>query len=204
MVLLCKSGLCPHISHTSSPLQSHPWFTECSPTTGKKVKQHINTLHMANYCPNFRACTLLMQVPYVPKCLPGALSNIRHLNEWSTSSEGGAVSHSAIKCCKKHKYKIQCCMLPSPGLVLCPSSIPNKVGVNQMWYSHNKEWNGQRLGAIVPMTAWSYAHYVHVLHYYCLFHINTEIKEVVAVICFSICKLWGCKLKGGAKFARDV
>ena len=75
-------------------------------------------------------------VPYSCKCLPGALSNIRHLNEWSTSPEGGAVSHSAIKCCKKdfkkHKYKIQCCMLPSPGLVLCPSSIPNKVGVNQM------------------------------------------------------------------------
>jgi len=145
-VLWCKSGLCPHSSHPSSPLRSHPWFTECSPTTGKKVKQHSNTLHMANYCPNFRACTLLMQVPYVPKSLPGALSNIRHLNEWSTSPEGGAVSHSAIKCCKKdfkkHKYKIQCCMLPSPGLVLCPCSIPNKVGVNQMWYSHNKEWNG--------------------------------------------------------------
>jgi len=32
-------------------------------------------------------------VPYVPKYLPRALRNIRHLHEWSTSSEGGAVSN---------------------------------------------------------------------------------------------------------------
>jgi len=51
--------------------------------------------------------------------------------------------------------------------------------------------------AIVPMAACSYAHYVHVLHYYCLFGLNTEIKEVVVVICFSLCKLRQCKLRGG-------
>ena len=34
-VLWCKSGLCPHTWYTSSPLQSHPWFTECSPQSGK-------------------------------------------------------------------------------------------------------------------------------------------------------------------------
>jgi len=44
------------------------------------------------------------------------------------------------------------------------------------------------------------AHYVHVLHYYCLIDINTEIKVTVVVaevICFSLCKLGGCKLRGG-------
>ena len=56
------------------------------------------------YCPTFRACTPLMQVPYVPQSLPRALRNIRHLHEWGTSSEGGAVSHSEIKCCKKHTH----------------------------------------------------------------------------------------------------
>jgi hypothetical protein len=47
------------------------------------------------------------------------------------------------------------------------------------------------------MAACSCAHYVHVLLYYCLFDLNTEIKEVVVVICFSLCKLRGCKLRGG-------
>ena len=56
---------------------------------------------MATYFPTFRACSPLMQAPYVPKSFPRALRNIRHLNEWSTSSEGAAVSHSEIKCCKK-------------------------------------------------------------------------------------------------------
>jgi hypothetical protein len=46
------------------------------------------------------------------------------------------------------------------------------------------------------MTACSYAHYVRVLHYYCLFDINIEIKEAAAV-CFSLCKLTGCKLRVG-------
>jgi len=32
-------------------------------------------------------------VPYVPKSFPRALRNIRHMPEWTTSSEGGAVSH---------------------------------------------------------------------------------------------------------------
>jgi len=38
MVLWCKSGLCPHTWHMSSPVQRHPWFTECSPQTGKKSR----------------------------------------------------------------------------------------------------------------------------------------------------------------------
>ena len=105
MVLWCKSGLCPHPWHTPSPMQDLPWFTECSPQTGKKVKKLSNTLHMSNYCPTFRACTPLMQVPYVPQSLPRALRKIRHLHEWGTSSEGGAVSHSEIKCCKRHFKK---------------------------------------------------------------------------------------------------
>jgi len=49
------------------------------------------------------------------------------------------------------------------------------------------------------MTACSYAHYVHVVHYYYyywLFDISTEIKEVT-VVCSSLCKLTGCKLRGG-------
>ena len=68
-----------------------------------------NTLHWQNCCPTFRACTPLMQVPYVPKSLPRALRNTRHLRKWGTSSECGAVSRSEIKCCKKdfkkHTYK---------------------------------------------------------------------------------------------------
>jgi hypothetical protein len=60
--------------------------------------------------PTFTVCTPLPQVPYVPKSLPRTLRNTRHLHEWSTSSEGVAVSHSEIRCCKKdfkkHTYKI--------------------------------------------------------------------------------------------------
>jgi hypothetical protein len=78
------------------------------PKLKKKVKK-FELLHMANYCPTTRACTPLMQVPYVPKSLLRALTNIRHLHECSSSSEGGAASHSEIKCCKKdikkHAYK---------------------------------------------------------------------------------------------------
>jgi hypothetical protein len=37
-VLWCKSGLCLHTWHTSSPMQSHPWFTECSPQSGKRSR----------------------------------------------------------------------------------------------------------------------------------------------------------------------
>ena len=76
------------------------------PKLEKSQETCSNTLHMANYCPAARACTPLTQVPHVPKSLPKALRNTRHLYEWSTSSEG----HSEIKCCKKdfkkHTYKI--------------------------------------------------------------------------------------------------
>jgi hypothetical protein len=33
-------------------------------------------------------------------------------------------------------------MLQCPGLVLCPSSIPEEEGANKISYAHNKEWNG--------------------------------------------------------------
>ena len=39
--------------------------------------------------------------PHVPKSLPRALRNIRHLREWSTALKVGAVRYSEIKCCKK-------------------------------------------------------------------------------------------------------
>ena len=58
------------------------------PKLEKSQEIQSNTPHIANYCPTFRACTPLTQVPYVPKSLPTALRNIRHLHEWSTSSEG--------------------------------------------------------------------------------------------------------------------
>ena len=59
------------------------------PKLEKSQETRSNTLHMANYCPNFRACTPLTQVPYVPKYLQMALRNIRHLCELSKSYEGG-------------------------------------------------------------------------------------------------------------------
>jgi hypothetical protein len=59
------------------------------PKLEKSQETCSNTLNMANYCPAFRACTPFTQVPYVPKSLPRALRNTRHLHEWSTSSEGG-------------------------------------------------------------------------------------------------------------------
>ena len=40
------------------------------------------------YCPIFRACTPLMQVPYVPECPWEGLGNMRHLREWGTSFGG--------------------------------------------------------------------------------------------------------------------
>jgi hypothetical protein len=58
------------------------------PKLKKSQETLCNTLHMANYCPTARACNPLTQVPYVPKSLR-TLRNIRHLHEWSTSSEGG-------------------------------------------------------------------------------------------------------------------
>ena len=68
-----------------------------------------NILHMAIYCPTFRACSPLTQVPCVPKSLARALRNIRHLHEWSTGSECAAVRHSERKCCEKdfnkHTYR---------------------------------------------------------------------------------------------------
>jgi hypothetical protein len=58
------------------------------PNLEKNQETQINTLHIANYFPTSRACTPLVQVPYVPKSLSRALRNIRHLHEWSTSSQG--------------------------------------------------------------------------------------------------------------------
>ena len=59
------------------------------PKLEKSQETLSNTLHVANYCPTATACTPLTQVPCVPKSLNRALRNIRHLCEWSTSSEGG-------------------------------------------------------------------------------------------------------------------
>ena len=90
-----------HTLPSARPSMIHWVF---SPNWKKVKKLRVITLHMSNYCPTFRACTPLMQVPYVPQSLPRALRNIRHLHEWGTSSEVGAVSHSEIKCCKKHTH----------------------------------------------------------------------------------------------------
>ena len=43
------------------------------------------------YCPTFRACGPFRHVPYVSECPWEGLGNIRHLGEWGTSSEGGAI-----------------------------------------------------------------------------------------------------------------
>jgi len=79
------------------------------PKLEKSQESWSNTLHLANYCPTTRACTPLTQVPYVPKSLPRALRNIRHLHEWSTSSEGGgskSLKESAVrKTLKTHIHK---------------------------------------------------------------------------------------------------
>ena len=144
MVLWCKSGLCPHTWYTSSPVQSHQWFNECSPQTGKNQDTVSNRLHMANYCPTFRVCTPLTQVPHVPKSLPRALRNIRHLREWSTALKVGAVRHSEIKFCKKgfkkhtqktNHYWIICVACYNAQALFLP----------QLWYAQNKEWNWWRL-----------------------------------------------------------
>ena len=45
-----------------------------------------------SYCPTLRACTALMQVPYVPECRWEVLGNVKHLCEWGSSCEGEAVS----------------------------------------------------------------------------------------------------------------
>jgi len=44
--LWCKSGLCPHTWHTSSPVQSHPWFTECSPKILYSTGCPMETSHL--------------------------------------------------------------------------------------------------------------------------------------------------------------
>jgi hypothetical protein len=137
-----KSDLCPHLAHilpSAKPSMIHWMF---SPNwKKKKIKKLkvINTLQMADYCPTFRACTPLTQVPYIPTSLPRALRNIKG------SCMNGA---QALKCCKKDLKKkhiqdqsllnLQCCMLQLPDLVLCPSCIPEEVGVNQMWYAHKE------------------------------------------------------------------
>jgi len=41
------------------------------------------------YCPTFTAYAPLMQVPCVSECPWEGLGNIRHLQEWGTSCEGG-------------------------------------------------------------------------------------------------------------------
>jgi hypothetical protein len=43
------------------------------------------------YCPTFRACTPLVEVPYVPECPWEIHGNIRHLCELGTSSEGASI-----------------------------------------------------------------------------------------------------------------
>ena len=47
-----------------------------------------------------------------------------------------------------------------PGPCFMASCIPEEVCVYQMSYDHNKEWNGYSSGAIIPMTACSYALYI--------------------------------------------
>ena len=89
-VLWCNSGLCPHTWHTSSPVQSHPWFNECPPQTGKKIKKLI-VMHSTwqIFAPPSELVPHSHKCPMFPSPLPGALRNIRHLHELSTSSEGG-------------------------------------------------------------------------------------------------------------------
>jgi hypothetical protein len=43
------------------------------------------------YCPTFRSCTPFTQVPCVYECPWKGLGNVRHLHEWGTSPEGGAI-----------------------------------------------------------------------------------------------------------------
>jgi hypothetical protein len=81
-------------------------------------------------------------VPYVPRYLPRALGNIRHMCDLSTSSEGGGSKAPEIKCCKKyfkkHTYKTSITThslvshVSVSRLVLCPSYVTQKVGINQM------------------------------------------------------------------------
>jgi len=72
------------------------------PKLEKSQETWSNALHMANYCPAFRACTPLTQVPYVPKSLPRALKNIK-APAWIEAQplKVGAAGHSEIKCWKK-------------------------------------------------------------------------------------------------------
>ena len=44
------------------------------------------------YYPTFRACTPFTHVPYVCECPWEGLGNTRHLHEWGTNSEDGAIS----------------------------------------------------------------------------------------------------------------
>jgi len=78
-----------HLAHILTQCKAIHDSQSVLPKLEKSREIQSNTPHIANYCPAFRACTPLMQVSYVPKSLPRALRNIRHLHEWSTSSEGG-------------------------------------------------------------------------------------------------------------------
>ena len=112
------------------------------PNLEKSQETCSNALHMANCCPTFTACTPLMQMPYVPKSLPRALRNIRHLREWSTSSEGGAVSHSEIKCCKKDLQETNAHTRPiTTESSVLHVTMPGPCFMPQLWYAQNKEWN---------------------------------------------------------------
>jgi len=55
----------------------------------KSFLQHFISEWLA--APTFIACTQFTQVPYVPGCPLEVLGNIRHLCEWGTSYEGGAI-----------------------------------------------------------------------------------------------------------------
>jgi len=103
MMLWCKSGLCPQ---TSSPEQSHPWFTECSPQTGKKVKK-LWVIHST-----WQITALPSEpVPHSHKCLmfPSPSQGHSWTHEWSTSSEGAGSKSLWNKRCKKdfkkHTYR---------------------------------------------------------------------------------------------------
>ena len=138
-----------HTSHTHPP---HCTAIHDSPSVLPRLEKsqgtRSNTLGMAKYCSNFTACTPLTQVRYVPKSLPRALRNIRHMPEWSTSSEGACSKSLWNKVLKEilqethiqdqSLLNFQCCTVQWPGLVLCPSCIPEEVCVIQMSCAHNK------------------------------------------------------------------
>jgi len=120
MVLWCKNGLCPHTWHTSSQVQSHPWFTESSLQTRKSRETWSNTLPgnlLAHHNSLYPTHTSASCSQVSPKGTQEhkALARVEYkLWRWR------AVSHSEIKCCKKDFKKhiqdqsllnLQCCML---------------------------------------------------------------------------------------------